>query len=347
MAEDAFQAVFLVLIRKSNAIRPSSTLGGWLHSVAFHTSLRARAMAKLRRHDSLDTDEPATSDPVEPTVPNWLRILDEEIAKLPVKLRSAVALCELDGLSRTVAATRLGIAEGTVSSRLAAARKQLAERLRARGVTLGIGGVAATFITSAGAAPAVASVANATVSTLVEGAIRTMFLIKLKLVSAGVLAFALVGVGLTSFASDAGERKSEAPVVRRNAPVPKVEAKEGKLLVWIGDKPLLLKPDGTVVASPDEILGVSLRVYRSGKLSPDGQFVAYTGISGEGKNGNSEYGLRILTLDGKVKHRVLDRIQAFVTVHPMHNLGAAVPSLWAAMLLLRNSRALRFCSLSV
>ncbi len=316
LAEDAFQAVFLVLIRKSNAIRPPSALGGWLHSVAFHTSLRARAMAKLRQHDCLEAvDQPTNSNPVEPTDPDWLRILDEEISKLPVKLRSAVALCELDGLSRTVAAARLGIAEGTVSSRLAAARKQLAKRLRARGVTLGIGGVAASFISSsAGAAPAVASVTNATVATLVERAIRTMFLIKLKMVSASVLAVAIIGVGLASVPSDAGERKREAPLVRRNAPVPKPH--EGRILVWIGDQPLLFKPDGTKLASPEAIPDATMMVLlRNAKLSPDGKWIAFCGeqvpaaptVTGKHfTNG----GIRLLPLKGDVKPTTLERVHS-------------------------------------
>ena len=317
LAEDAFQAVFLVLIRKSNAIRPPSALGGWLHTVAFHTSLRARAMAKLRRHDSLDAaQELATNNCVEPTDPDWLRILDEEISKLPVKLRSAVTLCELDGLSRTVAAMRLGIAEGTVSSRLAAARKQLAERLRTRGVALGIGGVAATLITSAGAAPALASVANTTVSTLVEGAIRTMFLIKLKMISVGGLAFALVSVGLASFASDASERKSESPVVRRNAPVPKPE---GRIFVWIGDQPLLFKPDGTKLESPMAIPNATYFVQqRNAELSPDGKQVVFRGeqVPAAPKTPGKYYtnsGIRFLPLTSVGKPTTLEGVRAWNT----------------------------------
>ena len=64
-----------------------------------------------------------------------LAALDEEIANLSETLRAAVVLCELDGVSRADAASQLGIPEGTLSSRLAAARKQLATKLKARGVT--------------------------------------------------------------------------------------------------------------------------------------------------------------------------------------------------------------------
>ena len=64
-----------------------------------------------------------------------LRALDEEVAGLPEHLRAAVVLCELDGESRRDAAARLGVPEGTLSSRLAKGRKLLADRLRKRGVT--------------------------------------------------------------------------------------------------------------------------------------------------------------------------------------------------------------------
>jgi RNA polymerase sigma factor (sigma-70 family) len=231
-AEDAFQAVFMVLARKAASVRPAAAVGGWLHGVAVHTSLRARAMTDRRRnkHSPLDADHPA---PPEAAVDaDELRVLDEEIAKLPDPLRAAVALCELDGMSRRDAANRLGVAEGTLSSRLATARKRLAARLRSRGVTLGMGGIAALVGNgTATAVPSVVAIASETVSALAEGAIRAMFLSKLKLTAAGVLAVALLGaVGLSVVTPAAAK---DRPPVRRNAPVPKAE-REGVILVGCG-----------------------------------------------------------------------------------------------------------------
>ncbi len=238
LAEDAFQAVFVVLVRKADGIRPPAAVGGWLHAVAVHTSLRARAMADRRRRreilDSTIPDCPAP-DVAEPTDPDLLRRLDEEIARLPDTLRAAVALCELGGVSRRDAAKRLGVAEGTLSSRLAAARKQLAARLRSRGATLPVGGVAALLASgTAGAVPPVIPTHSDTVSALADGAIRTMFLTKLKVLTAGLLAaVALLGVGLSAYTGAASEPRPPAPQPRRNAPIPAAKAKEGLILVGV------------------------------------------------------------------------------------------------------------------
>jgi RNA polymerase sigma factor (sigma-70 family) len=230
-AEDAFQAVFLVLTRKAWAIRPPTAVGGWLHAVAVHTSLRARAMSdrKRKRHTALNPDHAAQD--VTAADPDAVRALDEEVARLPDRLRTAVVLCELDGVSRREAATRLGVAEGTLSSRLAAARKALASRLRGRGITLGAGGIAA-FVGGgmASAAPPVTSSASETVSALAEGAIRTMFLSKLKLLTAGALAVAVLVTASVFAVSPAVA--AEPRNARRNAPVPKAE-REGVILVGV------------------------------------------------------------------------------------------------------------------
>ena len=132
LADDAFQAVFLVLARKAPAVLPPESLRGWLHGVATHTALRAKRMIlRKQKRETLVADVPDRPQPLsDPVDPDILRMLHEDIARLPDHLRAAVVLCELDGLGRKEAATRLGVPEGTLSSRLAKARRLLAGRLR-------------------------------------------------------------------------------------------------------------------------------------------------------------------------------------------------------------------------
>src|SRR5438876_2929160 len=48
-AEDAFQATFVVFVRKAASIRPGAGLANWLYGVAHKTALKARALNRKRR----------------------------------------------------------------------------------------------------------------------------------------------------------------------------------------------------------------------------------------------------------------------------------------------------------
>lgn len=135
-ADDAFQAVFLVLARKAGSVRSPEQLGNWLYGVAVRCAKRAKVRtAKRRAREQPMTERPHPGgDPAD-----WRDVrpvLDEEIARLPEKLRAVVVLCELDGVSRSDAAAKLGVPEGTVSSRLARGKESLRRRLVKRGVAL-------------------------------------------------------------------------------------------------------------------------------------------------------------------------------------------------------------------
>jgi RNA polymerase sigma factor (sigma-70 family) len=135
-AEDAFQAAFLVLVRRANAV-PRAAVGNWLYGVAYRTALNARrAAARRRARERSEDDMPhPTTEPAE----DWAEVrplLDAELSRLPDRYRSAVVLCDLEGLTRAEAARQLGAPEGTVSGRLTTARRMLADRLARRGVTL-------------------------------------------------------------------------------------------------------------------------------------------------------------------------------------------------------------------
>jgi RNA polymerase sigma factor (sigma-70 family) len=203
-AEDAYQATFLVLARKASSLRRREGVGSWLYGVAYRTArdarrLRARRAAVERQVDELP--HPAVG-PEEPQ--DWRHLLDRELNRLPERLRAPVVLCELEGKSRREAARELGLPEGTLSSRLATARRVLARRLsRPVGAPTPAYLPPALFLSTKKAAllvasgrGAVATVASAQVAALTEGVLKTMFLAKLKTVAVVVVCgVAALGLG--------------------------------------------------------------------------------------------------------------------------------------------------------
>lgn len=158
-AEDAFQAAFLVLAQKAGRIREPQLLSAWLYGVAVRVANKAKSRAARRREEArAEVPEPFANDPAADS--DIGPLLDAELAALPEWYRQAVLLCDVQELSRSEAAARLGIPEGTLSSRLAVGRKRLAARLARRGVVL--------------SAPAMASVATAAVpETLIQKTLET------------------------------------------------------------------------------------------------------------------------------------------------------------------------------
>src|SRR5262245_63426834 len=100
-AEDAFQAVFLILGRKAGAIRRRESVGSWLHGVAFRTAMKVRRSITRRqareRHAGGAAQEPSPSD--QAAARELQRLLDEEVARLAEKHRTPFVLCCLEGRS--------------------------------------------------------------------------------------------------------------------------------------------------------------------------------------------------------------------------------------------------------
>ncbi len=200
-AEDAFQATFLVLVRKSASVRPAERVGNWLHGVAVRAAQKAATAARRRERSVEDVADPAVveSDAWRDVLP----ILDEELSLLPDKYRSVIVLCDLEQMTRTAAARRLGVPEGTVAGWLARARALLGKRLARRGVgTPALAALISERVVSALVpAPLVRTTIEAAnqagptpvgVATLTEGVIRTMFLKKIR--SAAIAVLVALGV---------------------------------------------------------------------------------------------------------------------------------------------------------
>lgn len=132
-AEDAFQATFLVLVRRAGTLQRPELLGNWLYGVAFRTAHKARARLARRRHHERRALPMPPADPPDPLQWQELRgVLDEALRELPAKYRTPLVLCYLEGMTNEEAARRLGWPTGSMSYRLARGRQLLRDRLRQR-----------------------------------------------------------------------------------------------------------------------------------------------------------------------------------------------------------------------
>ncbi len=217
--EDAFQATFLVLVRRGATLRDRDRLGPWLFGVARRVATRARSDSARRR----SRERPLPGDPFEDPGPDDHRAelalaLVEEIDRLPDALRGAVVLCCAEGLSYEQAAAQLRCTAPAIRGRLARARERLRGRLVRRGFAPTAGTLAAwtgaegtaasvpipliemttrSALACAAGTTATAGAIPATVATLAEGATRTMILTKWKFLAAGVTTLGVAsGVGV-------------------------------------------------------------------------------------------------------------------------------------------------------
>jgi RNA polymerase sigma factor (sigma-70 family) len=182
-AEDAFQATFLVLVRKAGSVMPKEMVGNWLYGVAHQTARKVkatRAKRRIREPQQTTMPEPAV---VEPDLWNDLQpVLDRELSLLPDKYRAVIVLCDLEGKSRQEAARQLGCAEGTVGSRLARGRVMLAKRLVRHALVVSGGALAATLpqAASAGVPTSVVSATIKAVTLVAAGQAATSGVISVK-----------------------------------------------------------------------------------------------------------------------------------------------------------------------
>ncbi len=215
-AEDAFQATFLVLVRKAATIWPRALVGNWLYGVAYRTALKAKGAAVKRRMREKQVTDMPTKAVSDANVWSDLRpLLDRELNRLADKYRVPVVLCDLEGKSQREAARQLGWPEGTLMTRLSRARRLLAQRLTRRGLALSAGALAlalsANAATAQAPAPLVVSTlktaaliaaghatsatVSASVTALTEGVLQAMFLSKIKTALTILLAVALLASG--------------------------------------------------------------------------------------------------------------------------------------------------------
>ena len=197
-AEDACQAVFLVLARKGGAVRADRSLAGWLHRVAVRAACRLRRQRARRLVEPLPPELPAPQAAGDELV--WKEIrgaFDAEVGRLPDRLRLPLVLCCLQGKTRSEAAAELGWSEGAVRGRLERGRKLLRSRFTRKGLTLPAALLPLVVEQVAPATSPPASVASSSVAArLADGLVRSMALARAKLAAWATAAVLLVGTAV-------------------------------------------------------------------------------------------------------------------------------------------------------
>jgi RNA polymerase sigma factor (sigma-70 family) len=219
-AQDAFQATFLVLVKKARGLWLRESLGPWLHQVAHRIASGLRlAKARRRRHEkqaaSFSGDYSAASSP-----DDLGEVLHREVSRLPERYRAAVVLCLLEGLTPEQAAHQLGWPAGTVHSRLARGRERLRGRLTRQGLAPAVAGLGLLRATEPAATVPPALVAatgraasrviagemmgalvSNSVAALTKGALRTKMMTKLMIAAGATLALgvAITGAGALGY----------------------------------------------------------------------------------------------------------------------------------------------------
>jgi RNA polymerase sigma factor (sigma-70 family) len=243
-AQDAFQAVFLVLVLRAGSIRKSDSLACWLHGVAARVAARARSGAARRRereqraagrNRELITSDPADDDLAAPLL--------EELNRLPARYAAPIVLCHLEGLTHEQAARQLGWPIGTVRSRLARGRDRLKRRLTGRGFSslpglfrsMPSSDVSPTLIDAtvraatrvAAGRTAISAVVPATTASLANGVLRTMTLIRWKMAASLAMTLGVLGAGAAVVAQSAGEARRATEAKPKGAePAPPGDARD-------------------------------------------------------------------------------------------------------------------------
>jgi RNA polymerase sigma factor (sigma-70 family) len=240
-SDDAFQATFLVLVRRARSLWVRDSLGPWLYRVAYRTASCARSAAALRRQHELRAAEMTARPPDDGDRNDLGGVIHEEVGRLPQRYRAAVVLCLLEGLTPEQAARHLNCPVGTVHSRLARGREQLRGRLTRRGLAVPAGMLAVGWARNGVSAAVPQALADPTiraalrlavgqpsagavpgsVADLTRMILRMMLMAKIRVTVATLLMLGAAAVGVGVLARQApGDRKPrEAPQVKGAGPV--------------------------------------------------------------------------------------------------------------------------------
>ncbi len=228
--EDAFQATFLVLVRKARQLRDRDLLANWLYGVAPRVATRSRRDRSLRRvRERTDIAKDMVTSPEDVDRLELGSVIDAEVARLPARFRTPIVLCYFEGLTHDQAAERMNCPVGTVRSRMSKGRELLRSRLSRRGLAptpalLAIGPIsglapavppALLFKTIAAATSVaagrsmVAAIASTSAIALTQGVLRTMSISRWMTLAGAFMVLGTLGGGIGVAARQQGPERVE------------------------------------------------------------------------------------------------------------------------------------------
>ena len=227
-ADDAFQAVFLVLVRKAKTLRDPDRLGPWLFGVASRVATKARAQAARRRDRPGEPLDNLTARDVPPSdLFDVGPILDAELARMPARLRDVLVACLLEGVTAEQAALRFGCPAGTVKSRLARGREALRARLVRRGISppAALAALSTNFVSPVPPALTRATlelIASSAISpgivALTRGVAPSMFTKSSGMIAVVLGGAAIAGLGTMTLMKPSAEAQEPGAVTKAQAP---------------------------------------------------------------------------------------------------------------------------------
>jgi RNA polymerase sigma factor (sigma-70 family) len=301
-AEDVFQATFLVLARKADAVGKGGSVGSWLYQVAYHMALKARKQAANRKKREDRTAARPEPDPLaEVTGRELLGVFDEELQNLPETQRAPLVMCYLEGMTRDEAARQLGCSESTLKRRVEQAKEQMRKRLARRGVALpaallatGLaqtataavpGTLAAATAKAAaliGAGKAASGVVSARTAALVRDSLRSLTVGKLKTVGVLLITAGLLGTvaGLSTLGAPAAGVPEMPAAATKDEPRPTTPAAETDRTMTVSGR--VLGADGKPGADA-RVAVVAQRRQRPGDNEPWDEWLGVTRADSEGR----------------------------------------------------------------
>src|SRR5262245_44148340 len=201
VAEDVFQATFLLLAQKACAKSWKPSIGPWLHQAAYRLACKARSVrARKGAAGGADVSRFPAPNQDPGTRLSWQEVqiaLEEELQRLPARLREPLTLCYLQDLTRDDAAPLLGLTLATLKRRLESGRTLLRTRLTRRGIALGLAGLGVALSQATVSAALAQETARLGGALLMSGTLPSAAAVLLKGSAAGTLVLrAALAVGV-------------------------------------------------------------------------------------------------------------------------------------------------------